>query len=813
MNNFFDLQPGQTKKIIISSSLIQKDSQYKINIKHIRQTYNKKIMRKTLLQLAGLLYLTSLFATSPEVNYRVVPLPNEINLQNGKAFQLDASVKIVYPAGNKKMQKNAAFLAQYMKDITGIKFKTTTKSNKRSIILNLELKNVNPEAYRIGVNSKQIVISGSTENGVFYGIQTLRKSIPVVKAVKVVLPAAVINDAPRFVYRGMHLDVSRHFFTVDEVKTYIDILALHNINNFHWHLTDDQGWRIEIKKYPLLTEVGSKRPETVIGKNTGKYDGIPYGGFYTQAQIKDVIAYAKDRYINIVPEIDMPGHMLGALSAYPELGCTGGPYAIWRQWGVSEDVLCAGNDKTLTFIKDVLTELTEIFPSKYIHIGGDECPKTNWQKCPKCQQRIKDLGLVADAKHTAEERLESYVISYAEKVLNEKGRRMIGWDEILEGGIAPNATVMSWRGMSGGIEAAKQKHDVIMTPNSYVYFDHYQTNDTESEPLAIGGYSPVKMVYSWDPQPASLSDDEKKYIIGAQANLWTEYIPTFKHAEYMVLPRMAALCEVQWTKAEQKNYADFLIRVPKIIDLYKLNQYNYAKHLYDISADFTSNPTDGTLDVSLSTMDSAPIYYTLDGTTPSEKSPVYSGTLKIKENAKLQAIIFRGSESSRLLSQNISFNKASLKPITALQPVNKSYEFKGINTLVDGLRGSNNYKAGSWIAFYGNDLEAVIDLQKDTDIQSAEINTFVSQGDWIFNARSFAVEVSNDGMNFTRMASEDYPAMKQQDPNGIFTHKLNFNAVHTRYVKVTVTSEKLIPDWHAGKGKPGYLFVDEIALN
>lgn len=493
---------------------------------------------------------------------------------------MNASVKIVYPLGNASMERNAVFLADYLNDLTGKHFATTTKAGGKSILLELRGDFANPEAYRIEVTAKQITVSASTERGIFYGIQTLRKSVPI-GVDPVVLPAATVQDAPRFGYRGMHLDVSRHFFTVDEVMTYIDMLALHNINQFHWHLTDDQGWRIEIKKYPRLTEVGSKRQETVIGHNTGSYDGIPYGGFYTQEQIKSVIAYAKERYINIVPEIDMPGHMLGALSAYPELGCTGGPYALWCQWGVSDQVLCVGNDRTLEFINEVLTELMDLFPSKYIHIGGDECPKKSWKNCSRCQARINALGLVSDEKHTAEERLQSFLISYAEKIVNDHGRKIIGWDEILEGGLAPNATVMSWRGMSGGMEAARQQHDVIMTPNSYAYFDYYQTKDLTNEPMAIGGYLPIKVVYEWEPMPASLSDAEKKFIIGAQANLWTEYVPTFKHAQYMVLPRIAALCEVQWSDPSQKDYPYFLKRLPNLIGLYERYSYNYSKHVWD----------------------------------------------------------------------------------------------------------------------------------------------------------------------------------------------------------------------------------------
>ncbi len=775
-------------------------------------------MRKTLLQIAGLFCLTGIFAnnpaTKPVANYRVIPLPNEISVQQNQSFLLDEHVQIVYPAGNKKMKQNALFLAQSLKDITGKALKTKTgKDVKKAIVLRLGLKSNQSEAYQLNVTSKNVIITGATEAGVFYGIQTLRKSIPVSDAAVINLPGVVINDAPRFSYRGMMLDVSRHFFTVDEVKSYIDMLALHNINAFHWHLTDDQGWRIEIKKYPGLTEIGSKRTETVIGRNTGKYDGIPYGGFYTQEQCREIVAYAAQRYITVIPEIDMPGHMLGALSAYPELGCTGGPYSVWRQWGVSEDVLCVGNDNTLKFIEDVLSEIVDIFPSKYIHIGGDECPKTSWVKCPKCQARIKSLGLVKDEKHSAEERLQSYFISYAEKVVNKKGRRIIGWDEILEGGIAPDATVMSWRGMGGGIEAAKQKHDVIMTPNSYVYFDHYQTRDIDQEPLAIGGYSPIENVYGFEPQPNSLTAEEKSHIIGVQANVWTEYMPDFKQVQYMVMPRIAALSEVQWSKPEQKNYADFLNRIPRMIDLYNLYQYNYARHLYDITADFSSNPADGCLDVTLSTLDNAAIHYTLDGTTPTENSPVCSGALKINQNANLQAIIFRNQQASRLLSETIAFSKSSLKPVTALQPLNKQYQFKGVSTLVDGLKGSRNYKTGRWIAFYKNDMEVVIDLQKTTTIENAAISTCVEKGDWVFDARSFTVEVSNDGIKFTRVATESYPAMQQQDANGIFNHKLSFNPVQTRYVKVIATSEQSIPGWHGGKGNPAFLFVDEITLN
>ena len=773
---------------------------------------------KTLMGLAGLtmagFMLLSCNTEVKEANYQIIPLPQEISVMDQAApFILSNGTKIMYPEGNEKMQKNAEFLASYIKDLTGKSLAVQAGTDGKGIILQLGGNAENPEGYQLKVTSDQVVISGPTEAGVFYGIQTLRKSIPVAQGVDIALPAVEINDYPRFSYRGAMLDVSRHFFPVDSVKRFIDMLALHNINRFHWHLSEDQGWRIEIKSRPELTEIGSKRAETVIGHNSGKYDGKPYGGFFTQEEAKEIVAYAAERHITVIPEIDMPGHMQAALAAYPNLGCTGGPYEVWKIWGVSEDVLCAGNDETLKFIEDVLGEIIQIFPSEYIHVGGDECPKVRWAKCPKCQARIKALGLKSDKNHTAEERLQSFIINHAEKFLNGHGRQIIGWDEILEGGLAPNATVMSWRGESGGIEAAKQKHDVIMTPNTYLYFDYYQAKDTENEPFGIGGYLPMERVYSYEPMPASLTPEEQQYIKGVQANLWTEYIATFSHAQYMVLPRWAALCEVQWSTPDKKNYEDFLSRLPRLIKWYDAEGYNYAKHVFDVKAEFTPNPADGTLDITLTTIDNAPIHYTLDGTEPTSTSPVYDGALKIKENADFSAIAIRPTGNSRVVSEKIDFSKSSMKPIVANQPVNKQYEFKGVSTLVDGLKGNGNYKTGRWIAFRGNDMDVTIDLKQPTEISSVAISTCVEKGDWVFDTRGLSVEVSEDGTNFTKVASEAYPAMKETDKNGVYDHKLTFTPVTAQYVKVIASPEKSIPEWHGGKSYPGFLFVDEITIN
>lgn len=772
----------------------------------------KKLPGFAALSVAGLM----LFSCSNEVkeaNYEVVPMPQEIAVQNtASPFILKNGTPIFYPEGNEKMQKNAEFLASYVKDLTGLVLPVKAGAEGKGILLQVGAVGENPEGYQMKVNADQVVITGASEAGVFYGIQTLRKSLPVAEGADIALPAAEINDFPRFAYRGAMLDVSRHFFPVDSVKRYIDMLALHNINRFHWHLSEDQGWRIEIKSYPKLIEVGSKRAETVIGHNSGKYDGIPYSGHYTQEEAKEIVKYAADRHITVIPEIDMPGHMQAALAAYPNLGCTGGPYEVWKIWGVSEDVLCAGNDEVLKFIEDVLGEIIQIFPSEYIHVGGDECPKVRWAKCPKCQARIKQLGIKADKNHTAEEKLQSFIISHAEKFLNKHGRQIIGWDEILEGGLAPNATVMSWRGEGGGIEAAKQKHDVIMSPNTYLYFDYYQSKDVEQEPEAIGGYLPMERVYSYEPMPAALTPEEQKYIKGVQANLWTEYIPTYSQVEYMELPRMAALADIQWTSPKHKNYDAFLQRLVRLVKHYDVYKYNYATHVFDVTAKFAPNAETGTVDVTLSTIDNCPVYYTLDGTDPTSASQLYTEPVKVNTNCTFKAMAIRPTGHSRIVKEDIAFSKSTSKKIEAIQPVNKQYEFEGISTLVDGLKGNRNYKTGRWIAFYKNDLEAVIDLGQATDLSKVTLTTNVEKGDWVFDARAIKISVSEDGKNFQEVAAEKYPAMTEKDPNQLYEHVLSFDPVKARYLKVWAQPEHSLPAWHGGKGHPAFLFVDEITV-
>ncbi len=744
-------------------------------------------------------------------DYGIIPLPQEVSITNGGSFVLTPSTSIIYPEGNDLLKQAGEFLASYIKEATGYAPKVATAKSSKPIHLSIDKSISNPEGYRLTVTPEGIELAGATEAGVFYGVQTLRKSIPAVaEGMNIELPAVTINDYPRFAYRGMHLDVSRHFFPADSVKKYIDILALHNMNTFHWHLTDDQGWRIEIKKYPELTKIGSQRKQTVIGHNSGEYDGKPYGGFYTQDEIRDVIAYAKERFITIIPEIDLPGHQQAALATYPELGCTGGPYDVWQQWGVSEDVICAGNEKSMQFLEDVLSEVIDLFPSEYIHIGGDECPKIRWKTCPKCQARIKAEGIKGDKKHSAEEYLQSSVISQMEKFVESKGRHIIGWDEILEGGLAPNATVMSWRGVDGGIEAAKQHHNVIMTPNTYLYFDYYQSTDTENEPMAIGGYLPLERVYSLEPT-AGIPDEYKKYVIGVQANLWTEYIPTFSQVEYMVMPRMAALAEVQWTDPSKKEYQSFLPRLARMTKLYDRLGYNYAKNIFDIHAEFTTDTENGEVVVDLSTMGDGDIYYTLDGSEPTSASNKYDTPVRIKENATIKAVVVRPAGNSRVFSEKITFSKSTAKPVTLRVAPSRGYEFKGGPEMTDGLTGDTNYKTGRWLGFQGKDLDAAIDLKQPVEISQVAFNTNVVKGDWIMGTAGVTVKVSEDGKNFKEVVSKTIPSLKQSDKDGIYPQEVTFAPVKARYVEVIIKSDKL-PAWHGGAGNPAYLFVDEIII-
>ena len=751
---------------------------------------------------------------SSVANYEVIPLPKHIKLIEGEAFTLTNKTHIVYPDGNEMLHKNAEFLSEHLYIATGLKLGLSNDMQKENtIVLKAGLESENTEGYTIDVNSDNITINGATEAAVFYGIQTVRKATPIEKVRSVNYSSASISDEPRFGYRGVSLDVARHFQPVEFVKKYIDLLALHNVNRFHWHLTDDQGWRIEIDSFPRLTEIGSMRSETVIERNSGEYDGAPHGGYYTKDELKEVVEYAKDRYITIIPEVDLPGHMLAALTAYPELGCTGGPYHVIGEWGVFDDILCAGKEESFDFLEAVFTEVMEIFPSELIHIGGDEAPKTRWEECSDCQARIKELGLSDKDGHSAEHFLQSYVTARVEEFLNEHGRKIIGWDEILEGELAPNATVMSWRGMEGGIQAAKMGHDVIMTPTTYSYFDYYQAQNIDEEPFGIGGYLPLEQVYSFEPAPDILSEEEKGHILGPQANLWTEYIKEPEHVEYMILPRLAAMSEVQWMDANKKDYEEFLERLPRLISHYNKLDYTYATHVFDVTGEFIPNFDTNALEVEFTTIDDADIYYTLDGSDPSESSIKYEGVFTINDNTEIKAAAIRDGVKSKILKEVINVNKATYKPIELLTTPARNYEFTGAGLLVDGIKGkSTNYRTGRWIGFQGEDLVAVIDMLQPIEISSLEINNAVVTGDWIFDTSEISIESSNDGNNYSTVATKTIIDENDEHWAEISTHQLSFEPDTARYFKVSVKCSTM-PDWHPGNGRRAYIFVDEIKLN
>ena len=539
-------------------------------------------MKHTLLTLLTIALAVACSENKQPQPFSVIPMPNDVTLSEG-SFNVAGALVTCDENLDEATAKAVQGFVHTLETVTG-KASKAGKNGEIHFGLN---PNLGAEEYFLQVKPDGVNVEASAFGGFFYAIQTLKQMLPAevygAKKAKAawLLPCVTILDAPRFDYRGIHLDPCRHFWSIEETKRFIDIAATYKLNRLHWHLTEDQGWRMEIKKYPKLTEVGAWRNGTCIGKDFDSNDGVRYGGFYTQDQMREIVAYAAERNITVIPEMDLPGHMVAALAAYPELGCTGGPYEVWTRWGVSEDVLCVGKEETFTFLEDILTEMLDIFPSEYIHIGGDECPKVRWENCPLCQARIKELGLKAHGNISAEQELQCYVTARIQKFLNDRGRKIIGWDEILEGDLAAGATVMSWRGTEGGIEAARRGFDVVMTPNSHMYIDYYQSQERDKEPLCIGGLVTVPKLYSYEPFEGMVPGTED-HILGVQANLWTEYIDTPEFLEYMLLPRMCALSEVQWCDADRKDYARFDASLDHTFQMLDVMGYTYAKHVRGI---------------------------------------------------------------------------------------------------------------------------------------------------------------------------------------------------------------------------------------
>ncbi len=676
------------------------------------------------------------------------------------------------------------------------------------------------EGYTLEVQKKRIEIKASKPAGFFYALQTLRQLLPaeiesIQKQEKVewLVPVISISDSPSFPWRGYMLDVSRHFFSKAEVLRMIDNLAFHKINTFHLHLTDDQGWRIEIKKYPKLTGIGAWRvdredmPWNARPKQVA-VEKASYGGFYTQEDIKEMVAYAQSRFVTIVPEIEMPAHVTAALAAYPQYSCTGGPFTVLPGgvWPIT-DIYCAGNDSTFLFIEDVLSEVMDLFPSKYIHIGGDEATKTEWEKCRKCKLRIRTEGL----KNVGE--LQSYFIKRIEKFVNSKNKILLGWDEIIEGGLPAEATVMSWRGFEGGIEAARLGHDVVMTPTSDCYIDYYQ-GPMDQEPLAIGGYLPLSKVYKFSPVPPELDGAAAKHILGGQANLWTEYVPNFKHAEYMTFPRIAAMAEALWSPKEVRNWDDFSRRIRMMMKRYDLMGINYSKSAYKVSAKSQYNPEKKQLAVTLSSeLAGIEIHYTTDGSEPNAKSPTYTEPVLLDKTSVLKAVsIENGSPAEKVLSQSFIINKATAKPVKYLVPYSENYKGSGEYTLVNGIRGSTNHSDGEWQAWSGTNMAIVIDLQQATEIHTISAGSLQSAGSYIFLPKKVEFYTSVDGFNFIKAGEvlNDVNALSANKQLKEFT--ATFNPISAKYVKVVAQNLGKCPRGHIGEGKPAWLFIDEIIV-
>ena len=676
------------------------------------------------------------------------------------------------------------------------------------------------EGYSLEVQKDRIKIKASQPAGFFYALQTLRQLLPreiessqQQEKTEWLVPVISISDSPSFPWRGYMLDVSRHFFSKAEVLRMIDNLSFHKINTFHLHLTDDQGWRIEIKKYPKLTEVGAWR----VDREDKPWDSRPkqvsvekasYGGFYTQEDIKEMVAYAQSRFVTIVPEIEMPAHVTAALAAYPQYSCTGGPFTVLPGgvWPIT-DIYCAGNDSTFRFIEDILTEVIDLFPSKYIHIGGDEATKTEWEKCPKCKLRIKTEGL----KNVGE--LQSYFIKRIEKFVNSKHKVLLGWDEIIEGGLPAEATVMSWRGFEGGIEAAKLGHDVVMTPTSDCYIDYYQ-GPMEQEPLGIGGYVPLSKVYNFSPVPPGLDAEAAKHILGGQANLWTEYVPNFKHAEYMTFPRIAAMAEVLWSPKEVRSWDDFSLRIQSMMKRYDQMGINYSKSAYKVSAKSQYNPEKKQLAVSLSSeLAGIEIHFTTDGSEPTAQSPAYTEPVLIDKTSVLKAVsIENGSAAEKTLNQSFNINKATAKPVKYLVPYSESYKGSGEYTLVNGIRGSTNHADGEWQAWSGTNMAIVIDLQQATEIHTISAGSLQSAGSYIFLPKKVEFYTSDDGFNFNKVAEVVNAVDPLSGQKQLKEFTATFKPVTAKFVKVVAQNLGKCPIGHIGEGKPAWLFMDEIIV-
>ena len=751
--------------------------------------------------LLSVFLLCTFFSANGQERCPIIPTPTVYKVIQGE-YDLSETLTI---ARNEMPQNVYDFLEKELEAQFSIALEL---GEKQSNLRFMKIRNVPEGSYSINVGN-EVVVTYSSDESCLHAVISLLQMIhgePELWMIR----KSFVNDSPKFGWRGLHLDVSRHFFSVDEVKRFIDLMTFYKFNTFHWHLTDDQGWRIEIKKYPELTNIGAYRDSTVIGHYSDsprRYEHQKYGGYYSQEEIKEVVAYAAQRYITVVPEIEMPGHSRAALAAYPEYSCTGKDHPVPGLWGIFDDIYCS-KDESINFMKDILSEVLTLFPSEYIHIGGDEAPKTRWKTCKDCQKVIKKNGL------KDEHELQSYFIRQIDQFLTEKGRKLIGWDEILEGGLSPNAAVMSWRGEKGGIEAAKQGHNVVMSPTTYCYFDYYQSGHSV-EPLAIGGYLPLEKVYKFNPVPSDLTTEEARFILGGQANLWTEYIPDMKHLEYMTYPRALAIAQSLWC-VKKPSYEHFLESYLAYHETFlERNNVNFSRsiHLPEMviertdlginvgfagatkSAEFNAEVSSWLIDEyysgAVGSGDDNRVYI---GREPNGNSKNY----KFKISADMFEDTFMYSLKA---TADIGI------PIELLTPPHPKYDHNGSLNLVDGIEGSIPWKGSEWLGFRESKIEMILDLESVKELKGVKIGFLDNNGSWIYLPKRVVVEASEDRASWRKVIRSHVE--ESTDDDGVFTC---FFSAETQYLKITINTMELIPEGLDGGGNIPWTFIDEIEL-
>ena len=748
--------------------------------------------RKVQFVFAMATLLLSIPRAHPIERFALIPIPAEVESKDGY-FNIIPSTTI--GIDDEAVQSDALLFIEYIYKKYGLELKLKKNSGLKTNQVNISLKSqLGPEAYSLSVDTDNIRIIGGDGAGVFYALQTLIQLLPAGKTNSLNVPSVKINDKPRFNYRGMHLDVARHFFPVLEVKKYIDHIAMYKMNVFHWHLTDDQGWRIEIKRYPKLQSIGAWRSGTLIGHKfdqPARYDSIRYGGYYTQEEIKEVVEYAARRHITIIPEIEMPGHAQAAIAAYPTLACTNGPFEVGRTWGIYKDVFCP-KPQTFEFLENVLNEVCDLFPGKYIHIGGDECPKDRWKECSHCQELIRRENL------KDENGLQGYFTNRIVKYLALKNKIAIGWDDILEEGLDKNAVVMSWRGYNGGVNAAVKGHDVIMAPASQVYFDMYQSRFTGGR-IAIGGFLPLEQVYRFDPIPDVLNSDQALHILGAQGNLWTEYIDSQERLEEMIFPRMSALAEVLWSPNEKRNYESYTSRLLLHFKLLGFLKLHYSTALFDISTQVFPNGDKGIYIELISGYPRGKIYYTLNGTTPTLASEAYDKRIPVDQSVGIHAALFEGvQQRGEVFTRRYEINHSTGKEVILANPPHPEYSRGGAFSLVNGLTGGLPWIPSEWLGFRGTDLDATIDLGSLITIMRVNVDVLKDEEGKIFLPSEVSVLISTDGKDYREAATLNAEEIRKMNRK----LKLQFTQTQARYVRV-IAKNANGKDW---------LFVDEIGV-